>query len=116
MRRLIIAVCGLLLVAGIVGGVILSHSSSVSTVNGHVLGESVAGFVKIEAKLSKIDIDKCDDIGRPEKRELCDELVEVSEGRRAGINSTYRKIKILCSNSVAILWGKTRARCEDLCP
>src|ERR1700723_1840451 len=81
MKNSILGGSGLLLVAGIVGGVVLWHNSSVPMMNGHVLGENVASFVKIEAKLHKIDLDKCDDIGRPEKRQLCDDFVELLAGR-----------------------------------
>jgi hypothetical protein len=79
MKRLIVAGCGALLVAGIVGGMVLWRSSGVRVFNGHTMGESGNDFAKIEAKNNQIDLDKCDDIGRPEKRHFCDELVEITD-------------------------------------
>jgi hypothetical protein len=80
MKRLIVAGCGLLLIVGIVGWAALWHKSSVRVFNGHIMGESGNQFAKIEAKRNQIDLDKCDNIGRPEKRHFCDELVQVTDG------------------------------------
>jgi len=82
MKSLIVAVCGLLLIGAVAVGVLLWHNSGLRVFHDHIMGESTTEFAHIEAKLNKIDLDKCDYIGRPEKRDLCDQLVELAGGKR----------------------------------
>lgn len=86
MTRVILAVVGLLAIAGMAAAIMLWRNSAVQVFNGHVMGESNSAFAQIEAKLHGLDLDKCDYIARPEKRRLCDELVELINGKRDFVN------------------------------